>query len=99
MHHTVGELHTVQLRAPPLHAGIRGAFKEIHLVVARKPHQVLQGKNHRGVHQAVDHQAILGWVNLGHATMVAFKRQTIGCDDPIQLVQRREVDRGRVLGR
>ena len=44
----MGELHAIQLRAGPFHAGIGGAFTEIDVVFARKTLQIGIGED-RGV--------------------------------------------------
>ena len=91
--HAVGELTAVQLRAAPFHARIRRAFKEIGPIFARESHDVLHGEDQRRVDQTVDHQPMRGGINLGHAAVVTLETQTIGRDDPVEFMQRGEVDR------
>jgi hypothetical protein len=90
--HPMGELAAVQLRPAPFHARIRRAFEEIGPVLPREAHDVFHREHQRRVHQPVDHQPVLPRVDLGDAGMVAFETQPVGRDDPLHLVQRREVD-------
>ena len=50
------------------------------------------------VHQPVDHQPVLGGIDLGDAGMVAFEAQSVGRDDAIEFMQRCEIDRGNRVG-
>jgi hypothetical protein len=45
-------------------------------------------------HQAIDDQAMVRRVDLGHAAVMALEAEPVGRDDAVQLVQRREADRG-----
>ena len=89
----MGKLTPVQLRATPFHPCIGRTFEEINAVLTRETHDVLHGKDKRIIDQAVDHQAMIFGGNLGHPAVMALKAKTIGGDDAIKLMQRREIDR------
>ena len=93
MHHAVGVLRAVELRAAPLHAGVRGAFAEIGAVDARHALDVVEREDQRLVDEAVDHQPVVGRIDLGDAGVVALEAQSVRRDDAVDLVQRREADR------
>ena len=96
--HAVGELTAVELRALPLHAGIGRAFEERDPVDAGEALDVLQRQHQRLLDEAVDHQPMLGRIDLGDAAMVALEAQAVRGDDSLQLVQRREADRTLARG-
>jgi hypothetical protein len=92
-------LAAVELRAAPFHAGIGGAFEEISAVhPTREALQVVHGEDHRLVDEAVDHQPVLGRVDLGNAAVMALEAEAGGRDDTVEFMQRREVDRGLAAG-
>ncbi len=94
MHHAVGVLTAVELGAAPFHAGIGGAFEKIDPVDARQTLELIERKNQRLFDQAMQHQPIVGWIDLGNAAMMAFEAQSIRRNDAVELMQRREADRG-----
>ncbi len=94
MHHAVGVLAAVELGAAPFHAGIGGAFQEMDAVDARQALDVLEREDQRLVDQAVQHQPVIVRIDLGDAAMMALEAQAVGRDDAVELVQRREGDRG-----
>ena len=63
------------------------------MVLAREPHQILQGEDQRGFDQTVDHQPVLCGIDFGDARVMPLEAQAVRRDDAVQLVQRREVDR------
>ena len=93
MNHAVGKLAAIQLRTAPFHAGVCGAFQKMHAVDPGEALDIIQRKHHRFVDQPGNHQAIFRRINLRNAAVVAFKAEARGCDDPVKLVERREVDR------
>ena len=94
MHHAVGVLAAVELRAAPLHAGIGGAFEEIDPVDARKALEIVEREDQRLVDQAVHHQPVVVRIDLGDAAVMALEAEPVRRDDAVELVQRREADRG-----
>ena len=46
------------------------------------------------IHQTIDHQPVIGRINLRHAAVMTFKAQTVWSDDAVKLVQRCKVDGG-----
>jgi hypothetical protein len=94
VHHAVGELAAVELRAAPLHAGIRRAFEEVDLVHARHALDVVHREHQRLVHEAVDHQPVIGGIDLRDAGVMPLEAQARWRDDAVEFVQRREIHRG-----
>jgi hypothetical protein len=99
VHHAVGELAAIELGAAPFHAGIGRAFEEVDVIAAREAHQVLHGEDQRLVHQAVDHQPVLGRVHVCNAGMVTLETQPVRGNDAVKVMQRREVHRRHRIGR
>jgi hypothetical protein len=72
--HAVGELAAVELRAAPLHAAIGRAFEEIGAVdAAGEALEVVHGEDQRLVDEAVDHQPVLGRIDLGDAAVMTLE--------------------------
>src|SRR3546814_2731025 len=63
VHHAVGELAAVELRAAPLHAGVGRALQEVDSVLAREALDVRHGEDQRCVDETRDHQAVLGGID------------------------------------
>jgi hypothetical protein len=99
MDHAVGELAAVELRAAPLHAGIGGAFEKIDVILARHPLDVFHREDQRLVDEAMDHEPVIGRVDLGDAAVMALEAQAGRRDDAVELMQRREIHRGFRRGR
>ena len=99
MDHAVGELRPVELGAAPLHAGIGGTFAEIHPVDARHPLDVVEREDERPIDQAMQHEPVVGGIELGDAGMVTLEAQSVGCDHAVERVQRGEADRALRTGR
>ena len=70
----------------------------MHPVLARETHEVLQGENKRRIDKTVDHQPVLGRINIRDPGMVTLEAETVRRDDAVKLVQRREVHRGDRIG-
>ena len=83
MDHAVGELNTVELGTRPFHARVGGAFEEVDVVLAREAHEVLHREDELLVDETVDHQTVLGRVDMGRAAVVTFEADTVGGDDAI----------------
>ncbi len=91
--HAVRELTAVELRSPPLHAGIRRAFEKIDLADPRHALDVVHGEDKRRVDETVDHHPVVGRVDLGNAAVMALKAKSGRRDDSVQPMKRREVHR------
>jgi hypothetical protein len=92
--HAVGILAAVELGAAPFHPGIRRAFEEIDAVDARVALEVGQRQHQRLVDEPVQHQPVVIGVDLGDAAVMALEGEPVRRDDAVELVQRREADRG-----
>ena len=97
--HAVRELTAVELRAPPLHTGIRRAFEKMDLVHPRHALDVFHGEDKRLVDEPVDHQPVVGRVDLGNAAMMALEAKSGRRDNSVEPMQRREVHRRFRRGR
>jgi hypothetical protein len=98
VHHAVGKLAAVELRAAPLHAGIRRAFEEVDPVHARHALDVLHREHQWLIDQAIDHQTVACRIDFRDAAVVALEAEPGRRDDSVQLMERREID-GRFGGR
>jgi hypothetical protein len=98
MHHAMGVLAAVELRAAPLHAGVRGAFEEVDTVHAREALQAREREDQLFLDQPVHDQPVVFRIDLGDAAMMALEAQPVRRDDAVELVQRREADRGLAAG-
>src|SRR5262245_54688304 len=94
MHHAVGVLAAVELRAAPFHAGVRRAFENVDAVDARKALQLGEREDQRPLDQAMYDQPIVFRIDLRDAGVMALEAQPARRDDAVELVQRREAHRG-----
>ncbi len=94
MHHAVGVLAAIELRAAPLHAAIGRAFQEMDAVDAREALHVVKREDQRLVDQAMHHQPVVGRIDLGDAGMMPLEAQPVRRDDAVERMQRREADGG-----
>ena len=82
----------------PFHAGVGAAFDKVKPAHRRQAHDLVHRKNHGRLDQtvicAIDHQAVLGRVDVPPALVVALKMQTAGCHDTKQGLQWGERDGG-----
>src|SRR6267154_463797 len=74
-------LASIELRAAPLHAGIRRAFEEMDAVHAREALELVEREDQRLVDQAVDDEPIVFGIDLGDPAMMALETQTVRRDD------------------
>ena len=93
MHHAMRVLAAIELGTPPFHAGIGRAFEKIDFIDARQPLELVEREDQRPVDKAVQHQPVVGRIDLCNAAMMALKAQPVGRDDSVQLMQRREAHR------
>ena len=93
MHHAVSVLAAIELGAAPFHAGIGGTFEKIDLVDARQPHELVEREDQRLFDEAVQHQPIVGRIDLRNAAVMPLEAQSIRRDDSVELMQWREADR------
>ena len=77
----------------PLHARIGAALNEMNAGNRFHAHEFIHGEHHFLFHQAVDHQAVLGGVNVPPTLVVTLEVQTRWCDDSEQSLQRAKRDR------
>ena len=96
--HAVGELRAVELGARPLHAGVGGAFAEVHPALAREPLKLGVAEHQRPGDHAVDHQAVVVLRQLDGAGVVALEGAALRRDRAVEGVDRREVDRADRVG-
>ena len=59
----------------PFAPAVAGALDKVHSGDGRQPLDVVQAEGHRLFHQAMDHQLVVGWVDLRDAGVVALEVQ------------------------
>ena len=83
----------------PFNRAVGTAFNKTHAANAWEAHDLVHIKHHRplehAVVRAVDHQAVLGRVNIPPALVMPLKMQAARCDDAEQGLQRAEAHTGR----
>ena len=72
---------------------VGAALDEVDARDAGQAHQIVHGEHALALHQAVDHQAVLGGIDVPPALVVALEVQAAGRDDAEQALQRREAHR------
>src|SRR5262249_4695308 len=71
---------------------------EVDAIDARIALQLLQSEDQRPLHEPMDHQAMIGGIDLGNAAMMPLEAEPVRRDDAFELVQRREADGGLPRG-
>ena len=93
--HAVRELAAVELRAAPFHAGIGRAFEEVDDGSRRGMRLMSSMVKTSGLStRPLIISRCFGGFDLGDAAMMALEAEAGRRDDAVELVQRREVDRG-----
>src|SRR4051812_24501503 len=94
MHHAMGVLAAVELRALPFHPGICRTFEKMDAVDARQALEICEREDQRLFDQSVNDQPVVLRIDLGDAAMMALEAEAVRRDEAIELMQRREADRG-----
>ena len=95
-HHAVRVLHGGHGHVAPLGGGVGTALDEVDARDAGQAHQIVHGEDAFALNQTVDHQAVLGRIDVPPALVVTLKVQAAGRDDAEQALQGRETDGSRV---
>ena len=92
----MGVLHRGHRHLRPLHRRVGTTLDEVKARHRRQAHDFINGEHHRFFYQTIDHEAVLGGVDVPPTLVVALEMQTAGGDDAKQGLQR--CKRHRSLG-
>ena len=92
--HAVGVLHRGHGHIAPLHRRVGAALDEMKARHRGQTHDFVHGEHLGCFDHAVDHEAVLGRVDVPPPLVVPLKMQTAGRDDAKQRLQRRKRHRG-----
>ena len=88
--HAVCVLHRGDRHIAPLHAGIGATFDEMKSTDRGQAHQIVHGEHLGRFHQTVDHETMLGRIDVPPALVMTFEMQATGRDDAKQRLQGRK---------
>ena len=94
--HAVGVLNGGHRHVAPFGRGVGAAFDEVDARNAGQAHQVVHGEDAFALDQTVDHQAVLGRIDVPPALVVTLKVQAAGRDDAEEALKWRKTDGSRV---
>ena len=90
----MGVLHCGYSHIAPIDCGIGAALDKVKARHGWQAHDFIKCQDLGRFHHAIDHQAMLGWIDVPPALVMAFKMQAAWRDDAKQRLQRRERNGG-----